>query len=123
MVDLQCYIDFRCEKSDSVIYIFFQSLPTGYCKLWSKVSCAIQEVPVDYFINSSVKILLQPPYLSLPNTFSSHKLVFCICESFCFVVTQSWLTLYKPTSGCSTPGFPLLHYLPEFAQTPCPFSR
>ena len=106
------------EKSDSVIHISFLRVfsHTGYYKLWSKVSCALWEVPVDYFINSSVKCYLKPPYLSLPNTFSNHKLVFYICESFCFVVTQSWPTLCKPMS-CSTPGFPLLHYLPEFAQT------
>ena len=30
-------------------------------------------------------------------------------------VTQSCLTLCDPTD-CSTPGFPALHYLPEFAQ-------
>ena len=31
-------------------------------------------------------------------------------------VTQSSLTLGDPTD-CSTPGFPVLHHLPEFAQT------
>ena len=30
-------------------------------------------------------------------------------------VTQSCLTLCKPM-GCSTPGFPVLHYLPELVQ-------
>ena len=31
-------------------------------------------------------------------------------------VTQSCLTCFNPTD-CSTPGFPVLHYLVEFAQT------
>ena len=34
----------------------------------------------------------------------------------CYLVTQSCLTLCDPMD-CSTPDFPVLHYLPEFAQT------
>ena len=35
----------------------------------------------------------------------------------CVVVVQSWcLTLCNPMN-CSTPGFPVIHCLPEFAQT------
>ena len=34
----------------------------------------------------------------------------------CCSVTQSCLTLCDPRN-CSTPGFPVLHYFPEFAQT------
>ena len=34
----------------------------------------------------------------------------------CFSVTKSCLTLCDPMD-CSTPGFPVLLYLPEFAQT------
>ena len=34
----------------------------------------------------------------------------------CFSVTMSCRTLCDPTN-CSTPGFPVLHYRPEFAQT------
>ena len=36
----------------------------------------------------------------------------CCC---CCSVTRSCLTLCNPTD-CSTPGFPVLHHLPEFAQ-------
>ena len=43
-----------------------------------------------------------------PNTFFD---TICCCS-----VTQSCLTLCSPMD-CSTPGFPVLHYLPEFAQT------
>ena len=35
--------------------------------------------------------------------------------TYCCSVTQSCLTLYP--MDCSTPGFPVLHYLLEFAQT------
>ena len=34
----------------------------------------------------------------------------------CCCITQSCLTLCNPMDG-STPGFPVLHHLPEFAQT------
>ena len=37
--------------------------------------------------------------------------IYCYCS-----VTKSCLTLCNPMD-CSTPGFPVLHYLPEFAQT------
>ena len=42
---------------------------------------------------------------------SSH----CNLCSYC-IVTQSCPTLCDPMD-CSTPGFPVLHHLPEFAQT------
>ena len=35
--------------------------------------------------------------------------------AFCSVA-RSYLILYDPMD-CSTPGFPVLHHLPEFAQT------
>ena len=36
--------------------------------------------------------------------------------NYCHSVAQSCQTLYNPMD-CSTPGFPVLHYLLEFAQT------
>ena len=42
----------------------------------------------------------------------SFLVVYCCCS-----VTKSCPTLYDPMD-CSTPGFPVLHYLLEFAQTP-----
>ena len=39
---------------------------------------------------------------------------FSIC--YCCLFTKSCQTLCDPVD-CSTPGFPVLHYLPEFAQT------
>ena len=46
------------------------------------------------------------PYLSRP---------VCVCESCCSV-PQSCSILCNPID-CSTPGFPVHHYLPELAQT------
>ena len=42
--------------------------------------------------------------------------LFMLCCHSCCSVTQSCPTLCDPMN-CSTPGFPVLHYLPEFAQT------
>ena len=44
-------------------------------------------------------------------TLNNETLVFCCCS-----VTQSCPTLCDPRDF-STPGFPVLHYFPEFAQT------
>ena len=38
---------------------------------------------------------------------------------WCCLIAQSYLTLCDPMD-CSMPGFPVLHYLPEFAQTQVP---
>ena len=46
------------------------------------------------------------------------KFAFSLC--YCSVI-KSGPTLWDP-SDCSTPGFPVLHYLPEFAQS-CPLSQ
>ena len=45
------------------------------------------------------------------------ELSFCCCS-----VTQSFSTVCDPMN-CSTPGFPVLHYLLELAQTQCLSSR
>ena len=39
-----------------------------------------------------------------------------LCSYCCCSVAQLCLTLCHPVD-CSTPGFPVLHYLPEFTQT------
>ena len=43
-------------------------------------------------------------------------------QSCCCPVSKSHLTLCNPMN-CSTPGFPVLHSLPEFVQNPCPPSQ
>ena len=48
-----------------------------------------------------------------------HPSTFCLREfdaSCCYLLAQSCPALCNPMD-CSTPGFPVLHYLPEFAQT------
>ena len=45
-----------------------------------------------------------------------HSFYFLIFVKACCSVAESYQTLCDPV-GCSTPGFPALHYLPEFAQT------
>ena len=45
------------------------------------------------------------------------QLCVCVCVCCCCCsITKSCPTLCNPMN-CSTPGFPVLHYLPEFAQT------
>ena len=39
-----------------------------------------------------------------------------VCLVYCCSVAKSYLTLCDPMD-CNTPGFPVLHYLLEFAQT------
>ena len=48
----------------------------------------------------------------LPNTLNMLKIFW----AFCFSVSQACPTLCDPM-GCSTPGFPVFHHLPELAQT------
>ena len=50
--------------------------------------------------------------------FTHIKYKTCLCQdSDCYCsVTKSCLTLWEPMD-CSTPGFPVPHYFPEFAQT------
>jgi len=49
---------------------------------------------------------------------NTHEKLFIItnCGYYCCLITQSCLTLWDPMD-CKTPGFPVLHYLPEFPQT------
>ena len=46
------------------------------------------------------------------------ELEICCCCS----VAQSWPTLCNPME-CSTPGFPVFHYLPRVCSNACPLSR
>ena len=44
------------------------------------------------------------------------KAIFVINKDILLLFTKSRLTVYDPVD-CSTPGFPVLHHLPEFAQS------
>ena len=46
----------------------------------------------------------------------NHSIKFILHHVVCCSVAQSYLTLYD-AMACSMPGFPVLHHLPEFAQT------
>ena len=59
-------------------------------------------------VSASQCVQFQQQYFWFNNCFGC-------CLSYCSV-TQSCLTLCSPM-GCSTPGFPVLQHLPEFAQT------
>ena len=62
-------------------------------------------------------VLKVAPYFSSIKLFSCwllHSLIWP-CRSCCFSVTQLFLTLCDPMDY-STPGFPVLHCLPKFAQ-------
>ena len=81
----------------------FSSIPSGFL------------VPSEH----SPPILSPPfpvyPLLFLPSPFSTQD---TICRSkryYCCSVAKLYPTLCDPIN-CSTPGFPVLHYLPEFAQ-------
>ena len=61
------------------------------------------------FSNESALPIRWPKYWSFSFSISPSNECFCS-------VAQSCLTL-PDTMDCSSPGFPVLHYLPEFAQT------
>ena len=53
---------------------------------------------------------------SLASHFLCASVSLLVKEDCCFSVTESCPTLYDPMN-CSMSGFPVLHHLPEFAQT------
>ena len=57
--------------------------------------------------------------ICLANSFLSKmqlNALLCLMSFLCCSVTLQWPVLCNPMD-CSTPGFPVLHYLPEFAHT------
>ena len=62
-------------------------------------------------VMSSLTVVIVINVKALPMLLSN----IAICCCFCFLVTQSFLTLCDPRD-CSTPGFPVLHCLSELAQ-------
>ena len=52
-------------------------------------------------------------WLNNNNIYIKYSEISCCC---CFSLTESCPTLCDPMD-CTTPGFPVLHHLPEFAQT------
>ena len=68
------------------------------------LNCSLDKVGVSFSINSSINFA---PFMSLQPSFSIH----CCCS-----VTKSCPTLWD-LMVYSTSDFPVLHHLPEFAQT------
>ena len=72
------------------------------------------EGPGTVFAPTHVVATCISAHVSLLNSGSEFTLYnACSC---CCLVAQLHLTLCEPVD-CSTPGFPILHHLPEFAQT------
>ena len=79
-------------------------LPQFVSSLKSRGDCVSSQGP-----------LCSPKWWVFSLQFQSFSL-YLWCIVTCCLVTRSCLTLCDPTD-CSTPGFPVLHHLPELAQT------
>ena len=92
--------------------------------LWNLLRCVLQNgtwwifMKITCVIEKNVYTLFGIEfYILLNQTWYLYVLVFCMfCGCLCCLVTHSSVTLCDPMD-CSTPGFPVLHHLPEFAQT------
>ena len=82
--------------------------------IWSIVFKFTVSSLILWVIYLFLRVGYQRSQLSTVLLFTSYfTSVFCCC---CCSVAQSCLTLCNPMD-CSTPGFPVPHHLPEFAQT------
>ena len=79
--------------------IALQCSSTGVICQWASISAAAEWEEISMFCMENVVYTA------------------CCC---CCSVAKLFLTLCDPVD-CSTPGFPVLHYLPEFAQTHVPW--
>ena len=75
-----------------------------------EIICYVKWKPFKIFKQLRYKMFFQLVFRSF---LTFYKLIIC-CS--CCSVAKSCLTLCDPMN-CSTPGFPVLHYLQEFAQT------
>ena len=101
----------------------FSFISCKYTLVYNTVECSITYNTVTYMERESYHIRTQ---LSCPaRTFDQLFEQLCkwnldslgsYLKDCCCSVSQSCLTLCDPM-GCSMPGFPVLHHLPEFAQT------
>ena len=117
----------QVKQYHSIIYFspyFIYYYKNFYCEKYQK----LKEFYDEHYLNSNINILVYLlycisiplltlyPSINLPH-FSMHFKVnctrqYCCC---CCSVTKSGPTLCNPMD-CSTPGSPVLHCLPEFAQ-------
>ena len=82
------------------------------CKWQNIILLWLTNIPVCVFLCVSVCVY----NIFIHSLLSELVFSFSLDVYYCCSVTQSCLTLCDPMD-CSTPGFPVLHYLPEFAQT------
>ena len=71
---------------------------------------------IQVLIDSMVVTILQ--YVSVSNQYIVHLKLIQLLFYGCCVQLLLYPTLCNPM-GCSTPDFPVLHYLPEFTQHVC----
>ena len=82
---------------------------------WRSISCFLTST---YYSMCECTILLKTYLLCLTSRFLwfSCNHMQCYSEYSCCSVTQRCPALCNPME-CSTPGFPVLHHIPEFAHT------
>ena len=99
-------------------------LPIPFCSIFQKISSYILQILLLRFPHLLVEFQF-PPVFSFPEYLFKPLSVLTVVTSFlislriiicCCSVTKLCLTLLNPMD-CSTPGFPVLHYLLEFSQT------
>ena len=88
-----------------IMWVFVHRLPQFVSSLKSRGDCVRSQGP-----------LCSPKWWVFSLQFQSFLLYLWCIVTCCCLVTRSCLTLCDPID-CSTPGFPVLHHLPELAQT------
>ena len=107
----------QCNKLISWVWILALPLAMWLQKLLSLSFFLIYKMEAIYYLSYRVIVeineIMYEKHLEqqLPH-WKAHYLLDCCCCS----VAQLCLAICDPMD-CSTPGFPVLHYLPEFAQT------
>ena len=108
---------FSTHKTEKIHRTFCCSSVTKSClTLCDSVDCSTPGSLVLHCLSEFFHCHLPPSipaHRELLKTFSTLKKLNTYC---CCSVTRLCLILCNPM-GCSTPGFPVLHCLPEFAQT------
>ena len=85
--------------------------------LWSEFSPKETKENILLLLGKSIGTLASRAKSYTKNILNIVSVLSFLCANVrcCCSVTKSCLTLCSPMN-CSTPGFPVLHYLPEFAQ-------
>ena len=98
------------------------SLPKTYSLTVAKMLFCVSNLEQTNFYTKWLRITFYENhyqrryYLQQGITHHSKTILSCFVDQLCCSVVQSCLTLCD-RMDCSTPGFPVLHYYPKFAQT------